>query len=282
MKKEQPPNEETINVVVDANYVLFVLGIVVLTLINSVLWFLLQDPETSNALNALNILLSVFLLADAFYRLWRFRSWRYLTHYSGWLTFVGSLPIPFFGLARLIHLWLGVRRIQRNEISEARQVIVTKRAQSTLLFVVLLAIVVYEVAVLMIIAVEGDVAGANIVTASDALWWGYVTVSTVGYGDQFPVTLQGRIVGYALITVGVGLFTSITSFMADWFRRPRSPGPSTITQATAATNDALTLLSNLRRALNEQDRANQDAMATLRAQLDEIERKIIQDSTSNR
>ena len=45
---------------------------------------------------------------------------------------------------------------------------------------------------------------ANITTFGDALWWGVTTVTTVGYGDRFPVTLEGRLLAFALMPVGIG------------------------------------------------------------------------------
>ena len=56
-----------------------------------------------------------------------------------------------------------------------------------------------------ILQVETD-PNSNIKTAEDAIWWSYVTITTVGYGDKYPVTTEGRIIAVILMTVGVGLF----------------------------------------------------------------------------
>jgi voltage-gated potassium channel len=68
-----------------------------------------------------------------------------------------------------------------------------------------------------ILQVEKDAKGANIKDAEDALWWAYVTITTVGYGDRFPVTSEGRMIAAALMTVGVGLFGTFTAYIASWF-----------------------------------------------------------------
>ncbi len=61
---------------------------------------------------------------------------------------------------------------------------------------------------------------SNIKTAGDAFWWAIVTVTTVGYGDKFPMTPEGRIVACILMTVGVGLFGTFTGFIARLFVKP--------------------------------------------------------------
>jgi len=73
-----------------------------------------------------------------------------------------------------------------------------------------------------ILAVEIRDPAGNIKTASDALWYSLVTMSTVGYGDQFPVTNMGRIIGSVIIIVGVGLFGTITGFLANAFLAPKA------------------------------------------------------------
>jgi voltage-gated potassium channel len=64
-------------------------------------------------------------------------------------------------------------------------------------------------------AERGDPA-ANITTIGDALWWGCTTVTTVGYGDRYPVTTEGRLIAVALMFVGVALLGSITATIASW------------------------------------------------------------------
>jgi voltage-gated potassium channel len=262
--------------VIDANYIIFIFGLMVILLLNSLIWLAFPDPAIRGVLNVVTTVICIFLLGDAFYRLWQSRGHRfaYLFRRHAWLAFLGSLPIPFFVLARFLHLGLGVRRLRRQDMSEARQYIVTKRAQTTLLFVVLVAVVIYELAVLMIVGVEADNPEANIRSANDALWWGFVTVSTVGYGDHYPITANGRIIGVALMTVGVGLFTGITSFMADWFRRPRGSRKRKELANSSEPENALILLENMRTALSDQEEAHRATIASLKAQLDELERNV--------
>lgn len=64
---------------------------------------------------------------------------------------------------------------------------------------------------------EKGIDGSNIHNAGDALWWAFVTITTVGYGDFYPVTYEGRIVAAVLMTAGVGLFGTFTGFVASWF-----------------------------------------------------------------
>ncbi|MET0937789.1 MAG: potassium channel family protein [Gaiellaceae bacterium] len=63
-------------------------------------------------------------------------------------------------------------------------------------------------------------------TAGDALWWGYVTATTVGYGDYYPVTTGGRLAGLVMLTVGVGLFATFSGFLANAFLSPKRRTPA--------------------------------------------------------
>lgn len=64
---------------------------------------------------------------------------------------------------------------------------------------------------------EHSAAGANIHDLGDALWWAVVTIATVGYGDRFPVTLGGRLVGLFLMFFGVGVLSILTATIASFF-----------------------------------------------------------------
>ena len=67
----------------------------------------------------------------------------------------------------------------------------------------------------MIEAERGD-PDANITTFGDALWWAMTTVTTVGYGDRFPVTTSGRFVAAGLMLAGIALLGIVTASLATW------------------------------------------------------------------
>lgn len=54
-------------------------------------------------------------------------------------------------------------------------------------------------------------------TFSDALWWGFVTCTTVGYGDYYPLTPGGRIIGIFLMLIGISVFGFLTAAIASIF-----------------------------------------------------------------
>jgi voltage-gated potassium channel len=81
-----------------------------------------------------------------------------------------------------------------------------------------------------VLEVEGRSADANILTGGDALWWGFVTITTVGYGDFYPVTTLGRMVGVAVMFAGVGIIGALASILASLL----VPPPKTEETAPAA------------------------------------------------
>jgi hypothetical protein len=83
-----------------------------------------------------------------------------------------------------------------------------------------------------VLGAEDDAEGSNIHTASDAIWWCYVTITTVGYGDRYPVTNLGRSIGVIVLTIGVGLFGVLTGFLANLFLAPKRA------EQAQATDDA--------------------------------------------
>jgi voltage-gated potassium channel len=67
-----------------------------------------------------------------------------------------------------------------------------------------------------ILDIERNAPGANIKTPMDALWWGLVTVTTIGYGDRYPVTTEGRLIAGLLIIFGIALISTLTGAFAAW------------------------------------------------------------------
>lgn len=263
--------------VIQAAYESFVMIVALIMLVNSALLVLPVDDDTHAVAWLINAVLSAFLLLDAAWRTARNRARlrRWLLREYGWLVWLGSLPAPFLTLGRLTALALGIRQLRRADLTSVTVNLVTKRAQSTLLVVLLAAIIVFEASSILVLRAERASPDANILTAYDALWWGYVTMATVGYGDRYPVTNTGRLVGIAMMTVGVAIFSVMTSYLADWFRRPRAM--STVhrpAQTAINDDDALALIADLRCALDDKAHADQRALDALHARLDELERRL--------
>jgi voltage-gated potassium channel len=85
--------------------------------------------------------------------------------------------------------------------------------------VAITAVFVSYIAAVQITISERSVEGSNIKTFSDGLWWAVTTVTTVGYGDRFPTTTEGRILAVMLMLVGISLVGVITASVASWFVR---------------------------------------------------------------
>jgi voltage-gated potassium channel len=91
----------------------------------------------------------------------------------------------------------------------------TRASKVGLVVAVSLPLTLFTAAVAALEAERG-VAGSNINTFGDAIWWSIASVTTVGYGDKFPVTPDGRFIASLLMVVGIALFSALTALMAAW------------------------------------------------------------------
>lgn len=78
------------------------------------------------------------------------------------------------------------------------------------------AILIVLLAAGTIFPVESKLDNANIKSPEDALWWAAVTVTTVGYGDKFPISSEGRWIAVGLMVTGIAVVGSITASLAAW------------------------------------------------------------------
>jgi voltage-gated potassium channel Kch len=206
----------------NANWEIFVLVLSLVSFVNIVLLLLPLHDDSDRVILVIDGSLCLVFLADFLYRLRAAASKReYFFRRLGWLDLLGSVPVPGFRIARALRVILAVRGIRRHGGRRVWRDFVRERAQGAMYVVLLLVVIVLEFSSIAVLSAERDAEGANIATASDALWWGYVTITTVGYGDRFPVTDEGRVVGFLLLTIGVGLFGTFTAFIANVFLAPR-------------------------------------------------------------
>ena len=145
----------------------------------------------------------------------------YLTKGYGWVDAVAAFPVVrILRVLRIVRMLRVMRRL--GGPLKAFRAFFSNRAAGGLLSILLVALLVLEFGSLAILWAEGRSPDANITTASDALWYLLVTMSTVGYGDYFPVTELGRLIGSVIIIVGVGVFGTLTGYLANAFLAPSS------------------------------------------------------------
>jgi hypothetical protein len=172
-----------------ANYEIFILTLSLLSIVNLLIVLLPINQDVKNLVYTIDVGITPIFLFDFFRRLiWAPSKEGYLIKGGGWLDFIGSLPFPFLRLARLYRMWHEYKMLRRLGMRHLWLTFIRSRAESTLMTLLFLTIAVLEFAGIFILVTEGHDPTANIKTASDALWWAYVTVTTVGYGDKFPVT----------------------------------------------------------------------------------------------
>lgn len=116
--------------------------------------------------------------------------------------------LPILRPLRLLRLVTAMSVLNRHAGNSLRGRVAVYVAGSTSLVIFVAALAALE-------AERGD-AEANITTFGDALWWAMTTVTTVGYGDRFPVTGTGRFVAAGLMLAGIALLGIVTASLATW------------------------------------------------------------------
>jgi voltage-gated potassium channel len=205
-----------------AGYEIFIGALSVLSIVNLVLIYAIRDHNLSTVVEWINVLLSITFLIDFTYRLVSASSKsEYFIRQYGWADLLASLPFEQVKVLRIFRLVRVYRLMDRYGASNIVRSLLKDRAGSALLTLLLLGILVLEFGSLAMLRIEQGAAGAQIVTASDALWYVMVTISTVGYGDLVPVTSGGRVLGTGIILIGVGIFGTFTGYLANIFLTPR-------------------------------------------------------------
>ena len=136
----------------------------------------------------------------------------------GWIDLLSSIPlVGFLRVGRVFRLIRLIRVIRAfKSTKHLVNHIFANKVQGTLTSVLIIAVLLIIFSSIAILQVEHDTK-SNIKTAGDALWWSYVTITTVGYGDRYPVTDEGRILAAVLMTAGVGLFGTFTAYISSLF-----------------------------------------------------------------
>jgi len=251
----------------DPGYEIFILAVSLLSVVNFVIiWIPGLDPDSVHVIQVVNFFLTILFLADFLYRLFSagskgyyfFRDW-------GWADLLACTPA--LRILRLFRVFKAYRLLKKYGGHNIFGQLIQHRAESVLFIVAFCVMLVIESGAFLVLMAERSATNANILTASDAIWWVYVTITTVGYGDRYPVTTAGRLVGITVMTMGVCLFGTLAGFIANKLLAPATPGVPAGSDAAAAKRSDLTEIKD---ALREQGRQN----AELQGRLDRIEQQL--------
>lgn len=199
-------------------YLIFITAVSVLSLIVAALYYIIRDEYIRQVLFVLDFVYALVFLVDFVLRLRAVSDRRYYMLHWGWLDLVTSIPgIPALRIIRSLNVLRHAREISEMTPDEIEDEARSRLAESVLFVTVFVGLIVITIGSIGIVSVEANAPDAQITTGYDAVWWSLVTVSTVGYGDEYPVTGPGRIIGVFMIVVGVALFTTVTSYLASNF-----------------------------------------------------------------
>ena len=255
-KKVKAKNPSTL---FSAGYEIFMALLSLLSIFNMILLFFLRDPSLGAVLALVNFVLIIFFIADFLARLVKSPSKsEYFLRQYGWADFLSCLPFSQTNVFRLFRLIKVYRLLRDFGIRKIKDAVIKDRADTALFILLFVTILMLEFGSLGMLAIESQSSVSNITTAPDALWYMVVTLSTVGYGDQYPVTTQGRVLGAFVILTGVGIFGTLTGYLANFFLSPPKKKDS---------GDELSDIRSQLDAIKELSAQQQDAIATLEESL---------------
>jgi len=238
----------------NTSYELFILLLSVLSIFNLLVFVIPRiDPVVEGVVAVVDGFITVIFMLDFLYRFFTAESKRdYFFRNWGWADLLTSIPVQQLKIFRVFRIVRIIRLLRmygwRNMVREIRD----NRASSALYLTIFMVIIVLEFGGMGIVFAEAYNTDSNIKTAGDGVWWAFVTITTVGYGDQFPVTNLGRFMGFFVMVLGVGSFAVLTGYLANSFL---SPGDKVSLKQVEAT-DQNEEISEFRRLLHEQEKVN--------------------------
>ncbi len=204
-------------------YNIFILILTVLSLVIMVVMLLPLSDATISLLQVYDNLICVIFLVDFFINLRGAKpKSAYFIGERGWLDLLGSIPYLGFAkysgllrLARLSRLARIGRLLGRQQRGDLVRDVIQNRSRYTVFITLLMTILVLTVASVLVLQFESQSPDANIQTGGDSLWYSIVTITTVGYGDRYPVTLWGRVTAVFIMLMGVGIIGVLASILSS-------------------------------------------------------------------
>ncbi|GGD91915.1 potassium channel family protein [Planktosalinus lacus] len=193
------------------NIIIMLLSIFSIILLSS-LFFIPSDSEIYRLIEYFDFILCLIFLYDFASQFINAKNkWIYF-YTVGWLDLLSSIPlVSEFRFIRAFRVFRIFRIIKSFKL--LFEFVLKNKSASLYGFVVFSAFTILVLSTTAVLYVEKDV--GNIKTAEDALWWSFVTITTVGYGDFYPVTNIGKFITFILIVCGIASFGTAISYINE-------------------------------------------------------------------
>jgi len=186
-----------------------------------IIWetFVNLPPDSLNRLILIDRYACAIFMIDVLVR-WRRMSWSRKYWKWGWLDVLASIPLDAaFRALQAIRIYRFVRLARI--IYKFKGITTGTTLNEKILAMPGITLVMILFSTTLIVEVERKSPNAMIKTGGDAVWWALSTVTTVGYGDIYPVTTEGRFIAAGLMIVGVALFGSISAYVTSKLILPK-------------------------------------------------------------
>jgi len=181
--------------------------------------FLHVPPGVLSLLRTVDTLSCVIFLIDVLVR-WKRERWSVNYWRWAWLDVIASIPFePAFRSLQAIRIYRFIRLIR--VLKKLSTLTSGTSLNEKLLALPGVAFVMVLFSTMLMVEVERSAPNATIKTGGDALWWALTTVTTVGYGDTYPVTTEGRIIAAVMMLIGIALFGSMSAIVTSKLILPK-------------------------------------------------------------
>jgi voltage-gated potassium channel len=224
-----------------------------------------QNDKASQEQRAEEHRLIVFFVIDFCYRFFTAPSKStYFLKNWGWADLLAC--IQFLRIFRIFRVVRASRLMREFGVKNMLNEVINNRAGIVLYITILSITILAEGAAVLVLKARHN-PSANLTSAGDAVRWVFVTITTVGYGDYYPTTAWGRVLGVLTMFSGVALIGVLASYLSSFFLAPPKKKAA---EEAAGPNDLKARLSKLEALLDEQSKAN----AALREEVGEIKQLV--------
>jgi voltage-gated potassium channel len=122
-----------------------------------------------------------------------------------------AVALPMLRPLRLLRL-ISFGSLVLERVSIGKSIGITIKVITTTIFL-------GYIAAIQITIIERESTSGNIKSFGDGLWWAFTTITTVGYGDRYPTTAEGRVLAVMLMILGISLLGVVSATIAAWFVR---------------------------------------------------------------